>query len=48
MAIFKIKISKSLPEVHNLVQEFVDEHKVVLHILLRDLAKVVLHHLHKL
>jgi hypothetical protein len=48
MVIFTIKISKSLPEVHNLVQEFVDENKVVLHILLRDLAKVVLHHLHKL
>jgi hypothetical protein len=43
-----IKIIESLPEVHNLVQEFVDENKVVLYILLRDLAKVVLHHLHKL
>jgi hypothetical protein len=41
-------LSKNLPEVNNLVQEFVDENKVVLHILLRNLAKVVLHHLHKL
>ncbi len=37
-----------LPEVNNLVKKLVDENKIVLHILLGDLAEVILHHLYKL
>ena len=37
-----------VPKVHNLVQKLINQDKVVLHILLRDLAKVVLHDLDNL